>query len=144
MPSCLSHRRLPCFIARYRDPLISEPQVPYLRIRSCVFLPAAGRRMQLHIFVFKEPGVRGLADPCRALLLLSRGGRCGKEGLASFTRAIRGLPSSTSAPREEEVKIGQFSRQRVLEMHSKEEGSRIPNILQTYFMKAPNRFCVVG
>ena len=32
-----------------------------LRIKSCVLLPAAGRRSQLFILIFTEPGVRGLA-----------------------------------------------------------------------------------
>ena len=35
-----------------------------MRIKSCVLLPAAGRRTQLFHLIFTEPGPRGLADPC--------------------------------------------------------------------------------
>ena len=34
------------------------------RIKSCVLLPAAGRRTQLFQLIFTEPGVCGFADPC--------------------------------------------------------------------------------
>ena len=34
------------------------------KIKSCVLLPAAGRRMQRFILLFSEPGVHGIADPC--------------------------------------------------------------------------------
>ena len=45
----------------------ANPQIPgseNKRIKSCVLLPAAGRRTQLFHLIFTEPGPRGLADPC--------------------------------------------------------------------------------
>ena len=45
----------------------ANPRTPgseTMRIKSCAFLPAAGRRTQLFILIFSEPGVRGLADLC--------------------------------------------------------------------------------
>ena len=47
----------------------ANPQTPGLknkRIKSCVLLPAAGRRTQLFHLIFSEPGVCGSADPCTA------------------------------------------------------------------------------
>ena len=43
-------------------------------VKNCVLLPAAGRRTQLFILLFSEPGVCGVAYPCRIDQLL------GKEG----------------------------------------------------------------
>ena len=46
----------------------ANPRTPgseKMRMKSCVLLPAAGRKTQLFILIFSEPGVRGLADPCR-------------------------------------------------------------------------------
>ena len=37
-----------------------------MRIKSCVLLPAAGRKTQPFILIFSEPGPRGLANPCRS------------------------------------------------------------------------------
>ena len=45
----------------------ANPRTPgseKMRMKSCVLLPAAGRKTQLFILIFSEPGVRGLADPC--------------------------------------------------------------------------------
>ena len=45
----------------------ANPQTPgseNKRIKSCVFLPAAGRRTQLFQLIFTEPGVCIFADPC--------------------------------------------------------------------------------
>ena len=36
----------------------------YKRRKNCVLLPAAGRRTQIFILLFLEPGVCGFADPC--------------------------------------------------------------------------------
>ena len=47
----------------------ANPQTPGSedkRIKSCVLLPAAGRRTQLFHLIFSEPGVGGFADPCIA------------------------------------------------------------------------------
>ena len=49
----------------------ANPRTPgseNIRIKSCVLLPAAGRRTQLFAFIFSEPRVRGLADPCSYLI----------------------------------------------------------------------------
>ena len=46
----------------------ANPRTPgseNMRAKSCVLLPAAGRRTQLFFLIFLEPGVRGLADPCK-------------------------------------------------------------------------------
>ena len=46
---------------------LANPRTPgseNMRVKSCVLLPTAGRRMQLFILIFSEPGVRGLADLC--------------------------------------------------------------------------------
>ena len=48
----------------------ANPRTPgseKMRIKSCVLLPAAGRKTQLFILIFSEPGVRGLAYPCRCI-----------------------------------------------------------------------------
>ena len=45
----------------------ANPQTPgseNKRIKSCVLLPAAGRRTQIFILLFSEPGVCRFADPC--------------------------------------------------------------------------------
>ena len=39
------------------------------RIKSCVLLPAAGRRTQLFHLIYTEPGPCGLADPCSCISL---------------------------------------------------------------------------
>ena len=47
----------------------ANPQTPgseKMRWKSCVLLPAAGRRTQLFILLFSEPGVCGFAEPCSA------------------------------------------------------------------------------
>ena len=46
----------------------ANPRTPgsvNMRIKSCVLLPSAGRKTQLFILIFMEPGICGLADPCR-------------------------------------------------------------------------------
>ena len=45
----------------------ANPQTPgseNKRIKSCVLLPATGRRAQLFHLIFSKPGVCGFADPC--------------------------------------------------------------------------------
>ena len=43
-----------------------------MRIKSCVLLPAAGRRTQIFILLFSEPGVCGFADPCTGREITSK------------------------------------------------------------------------
>ena len=47
-------------ISKSTNPRFQE----YKRIKSCVLLPAAGRRTQLFHLIFTEPGVCGFAYPC--------------------------------------------------------------------------------
>ena len=61
----LSPTLLPCRSVTLQGS--ANPRTPGsedMRIKSCVFLPAAGRRGQLVILIFSESGVCGLADPC--------------------------------------------------------------------------------
>ena len=47
----------------------ANPQTPGSEnkgIKSCVLLPAAGRRTQLFILLFSESGVCGFAHPCKS------------------------------------------------------------------------------
>ena len=49
----------------------ANPRTPgsvNMRIKSCVLLPSAGRKTQLFILIFTEPGICGLADPCTGTL----------------------------------------------------------------------------
>ena len=56
---------------------------------NCVLLPAAGRRMQLFALIFSEPGVRGLADPCREEGAVRRSCRGRHDG--SFGIGVRSV-----------------------------------------------------
>ena len=54
----------------------ANPQTPgseNKRIKSCVLLPAAGRRTQLFHLIFTEPGVCGFAEPCKLFYSFGRG-----------------------------------------------------------------------
>ena len=61
----------PTHVHALRAPLqgSANPQTPgseNKRIKSCVLLPAAGRRTQLVHLIFTEPRVCGFAQPCIA------------------------------------------------------------------------------
>ena len=61
----------------------ANPQTPgseNKRIKSCVLLPAAGRRTQLFHLIFSEPGVCGFADPC----MLNKAGNLRPSRLEHF------------------------------------------------------------
>ena len=53
---------VPCLVQGSANP--QTPGSKNKRIKSCVRLPAAGRRTQLFILIFTEPGVCGFAKPC--------------------------------------------------------------------------------